>query len=76
MLVPKPELFEQAQRALADETARDATFRARLSDAAERFVEMRRRAPPRPIVDPVALAAALEDCGARALEDELARRAR
>lgn len=71
-----PELVDEARNALAERAAHDAAFRARLLDAAARFVEMRRRAPPRPIVDPVDLAAALEESGARALEEELARRAR
>ncbi len=75
LVCSEPELVDEARAELAERATHDDELRARLLHAAESFVAMRRRAPPSPIVDAVRLSAALEASGARALEDELARRA-
>jgi beta-N-acetylhexosaminidase len=63
---------EEARVALAARARENADFARRLADGGSRLAQMRRRAPPTPVRDPVALRAALEAPEVRALEEALA----
>lgn len=65
-------LFE-AQRALVTRATKDEVFADRLREAASKFVALRRRAPPRPVVDAEVLRSRLEDGEARGVEEAIAR---
>jgi beta-N-acetylhexosaminidase len=62
-----------SREALARRASSDRTFRARLDEAAARFLDLRRRCVPRPVVEPVSLADALDAPGTLALEAEIDR---
>jgi beta-N-acetylhexosaminidase len=62
---------EDARVALAARARAHADFAGRLAQAGQRLDAMRRRAPPRPLLDPDALRAALGAPEVRALEDAL-----
>jgi len=74
LVCSKLELAIEAREALAGRAARDASFAARLVEAAERFAAMRRAAPPAPAADRAALDRALDSAEVRAVEAEIARR--
>jgi beta-N-acetylhexosaminidase len=63
-----------ARDALARRAEESSAFADRLAEAAARSLALRRRVPPAPILDPIALAALLDDEGARAVEREIAER--
>ncbi|MET0341644.1 MAG: beta-N-acetylhexosaminidase [Polyangiales bacterium] len=65
---------ERAREALAERATRDAAFRARLADAGERTLRLRRQRPPTPITDARALERALASEQAAALSRELEER--
>lgn len=50
----------RAHRALIAEAERDSAFKARVQEAVERGLQVRRRFPPRPATDHVALSASLD----------------
>ncbi len=75
LVCSKPALLEETHAALVARAREDEAFAARLTEAAARGVALRRRMPPRPIVDEERLHSALEDPEARAIEDEIAARA-
>lgn len=66
--------MDEARRALEAEARRSAAFRARLEDAVKRGLAVRLAAPPRPVRDDAAVAAALDSPEHRALAAELAER--
>ncbi len=61
----------RAHDALADKASGDPLFRKRLSDAAERACETRKRRTPEPITDPTRLTLALEVEAAEGLAREI-----
>ncbi|MCS6798730.1 MAG: beta-N-acetylhexosaminidase [Myxococcota bacterium] len=63
----------QARDALASRAASDPWFASRLRDAARRGLELRARHRPKPVTDPIALAAALDVPERAELEAELVR---
>jgi beta-N-acetylhexosaminidase len=76
LLVCKSEEWQdRAHEALVRRAERDAGFRARCVEAAFRGLRARRAAPPQPVTDPAALAAALGSEEARAVAEALAERA-
>jgi beta-N-acetylhexosaminidase len=66
------DLQARAHDALVARAERDASFRARCAEAAERGIAARRRRPPRPEIDPSAAFGA----ESRAVAEELAARSR
>ena len=76
LICSKPEWVERAKSALAERAASDAGFRARLEDAASRFVKLRAQCVARPETDPERLVQRLDAEAAGALTREIdARRA-
>lgn len=67
------ERLERARTALVAEAERDAAFHARLADAADRHLRMRRRYPSRPIVNDTELATALDPKSTAELEARIER---
>jgi beta-N-acetylhexosaminidase len=65
-------LLERARRALAERARHDLPFAARLEQAAERAIALRKSCEPRPIVSPSALERALREDEARELSLEIA----
>jgi beta-N-acetylhexosaminidase len=64
-------LLLDARRALAGRARRDEAFAERLREAAASFMALRAGAPPKPVTDPDALRARLENDDAREIEREL-----
>jgi beta-N-acetylhexosaminidase len=76
LLVCKDEAWQdRAHAALVRQAERDPAFRARCAEAADRGLRARRAAPPKPVADPAALAAALASPEARAIAEAIAGRA-
>jgi beta-N-acetylhexosaminidase len=74
LLVCKDEdLQDQAHEALVREAERDASFRARCEEAAQRALAARSSCPPRPIVDALARRAVIDGPRSRELRQALAR---
>jgi beta-N-acetylhexosaminidase len=75
LICSEPIAQERARLELEARADRDATFAIRLREAADRMNALRRRAPSRPAREHVALASAMHDSEARAVLDEIKRRA-
>jgi beta-N-acetylhexosaminidase len=75
LICTDPDSQERARVALEERARRDEGFAARLREANERVLAMRRRGQPRPVRDPAALRAALENPEHARLREEIAERA-
>ena len=69
LICRREELQDRAVDALAKRASEDAAFEARVREARDRFVAMRRRAPPKPVRTRAEFDAASE--AARAVEAKL-----
>jgi len=76
LLRSKWELVVEAQEALVHRSEDDGAFRARLSDAATRFLDARRSTPPRPVLEREKLDAILQSQEATEISLDLVRRTR